>query len=310
MNDFLNRALTNKRESKYIEFKSGFDPDSTESWCEAIKDIVAMANSGGGAIAFGLDNKGRPTGVDLTSILEIDPAQITDKVARYTSSQFHGFRIFEAEKSGAKVPILIIDPVDVPLVFTRPGTYPKLSGAQSTAFSQGTVYFRHGAKSEPALPEDLTGFIAARVDLARKEWMTRVRRVVQAPTGYQVRVLPQQIRESDSRDATPIRIVDDENAPGYQMIDPDITHPFRQKELMKEVNKRLPRDSEINTYDMLAVRRVHGTDEKPKFCHQPKFGSAQYSEAFAEWVVDQLNEDPHFFRKAREGLYEIRHGNA
>jgi hypothetical protein len=310
MNGLVERALNNKRESKYIDFKSEFNPNSRQAWCELIKDLVAMANSGGGAIAFGLDNKGQPTGTDLSALLDTDPAQITDKVASYTSTQFHGFQLFEAEKLNATVPILVINSVDVPLVFTRPGTYPTSDGGQRTAFSRGTVYFRHGAKSEPALPEDLSGFISARIESARKEWMTRVRRVVHAPPGYQVRVLPQDVRESRSRDATPIRIVEDENAPGYRRIDPDITHPFRQTELIQEVNRRLPRDSEINPYDILAVRRVHGIEELPEFYHQPKFGSAQYSVAFAEWLVDQLNDDPHFFKKARDRLYKMRHGNA
>ena len=41
----------------------------------------------------------------------------------------------------------------VPLVFTRVGTSEIAHGRQKTVFSVGTVYFRHGAKSEPGTSE-------------------------------------------------------------------------------------------------------------------------------------------------------------
>ena len=44
-----------------------------------------------------------------------------------------------------------IGPAFPPIVFTRPGTYSVEGGRQKTAFSQGTVYFRHGAKKRPGI---------------------------------------------------------------------------------------------------------------------------------------------------------------
>jgi hypothetical protein len=35
-------------ESTTLDFKSSFDPDSKQDWCELIKDMLAMSNSGGG----------------------------------------------------------------------------------------------------------------------------------------------------------------------------------------------------------------------------------------------------------------------
>ena len=61
MSALVDKALKAKRESKLIDFKSAFDPESTGDWCELVKDIVAMANSGGGAIVIGLDNSGSPS---------------------------------------------------------------------------------------------------------------------------------------------------------------------------------------------------------------------------------------------------------
>ena len=47
------RARNARRESRYIDFKERFDPDSKGEWVELIKDFAAMANSGGGAVVVG-----------------------------------------------------------------------------------------------------------------------------------------------------------------------------------------------------------------------------------------------------------------
>jgi hypothetical protein len=81
------------------------------------------------------------------------------------------------------------------------------------------------------------------------------------------------------------------------LIDPDKTHPWRQKELLQELNKSLP--TNINTYDLLAVRRLHGIDDDANFVHKSRFGSTQYSPSFAKWLIEQHSSDPTFFQKCR-----------
>ena len=50
-------------ESASLDFKSCFDPESKQDWCELIKDMVAMSNSGGGTIIVGVDALGTGTTV-------------------------------------------------------------------------------------------------------------------------------------------------------------------------------------------------------------------------------------------------------
>ena len=35
----------------------------------------------------------------------------------------------------------------------------------------------------------------------------------------------------------------------------------------------------------------------------PKFGSAQYSDALVDWIVQKYDSDPEFFAKTREEAY-------
>ncbi len=43
-------------ETAGLDFKAAFDPKAAQDWCELIKDVVAMANSGGGIVVFGIND--------------------------------------------------------------------------------------------------------------------------------------------------------------------------------------------------------------------------------------------------------------
>jgi hypothetical protein len=217
-NDLEETAKNAKRESKYIDFKERINLDELRDWVEIIKDIIAMANSGGGCLLFGVTNDGIPSGWNVDSILNLDPAKITDKLNKYTGDQFSDFEIKPLNMQGVKVAAIFISPSDYPIIFIRPGSYEAINGKQESAFAQGTIYFRHGAKSEPGNSRDMTDYIDRKVRELRKTWMGNIRKVVQAPKGYQVNILPPNVIESNDPKAIPIRITDDPNAPIYQKL--------------------------------------------------------------------------------------------
>ncbi len=309
MSALVDKGLKARRESKFVDFKRSFDPDSNGEWCELVKDIVAMANSGGGVILVGLDNAGLPSKANVEPLLALDHAKVLDKVRKYTGSDIADVEVQEAQKDGETIAVLEIAAVKVPIVFQEVGTYEIPGGKQKTAFSKGTIYFRHGAKSEPGTTDDIRSVIERQLEAIRGEWLDGVRKVVTAPQGSAVSVLSGEIRESAAADATPIRLVDDPDAPGYRLIDHDTTYPHRQKELIGVVNGMLPEGVNVTTYDILAVRRVHGIDRDPRYCHTPKFGSPQYSDNFARWVVDRHKENKEFFADARKQYQEGHYVN-
>lgn len=197
----VNRAVLAKRESKHVDFKEKFDPNQVKDWCEIIKDIVAMANSGGGLILFGVRNDGSPSGEDVFAILKLDAAKTVDKIAKYTGHQFDKFTILEADRKGAKIAVLQIDGVFIPMAFVESGTYVARDGRTKTAFTRGSVYFRHGAKSEPGNSEDLRKSFERELNRVRKSWLGNIRKVVYAPSGHKIRFVAPQLIESDSTKA-------------------------------------------------------------------------------------------------------------
>lgn len=296
----LEKVKYAKRESKYIEFKEKFDISQAQDWCEIIKDIVAIANSGGGWMLIGVKRDGSPSGWDARPILSLDPALITDKIAKYTEEQFADFDIQEVEKDGHNLAAIQIHVSSIPMVFTQPGTYDIGGGKQKTAFAKGTIYFRHGAKSEPGNSKDLRDCINREIEQVRKSWLGNIRKVVTAPSGYKVNVLPPEIIESSLPTATHIRIVDDPSAPVYRKIDPDSTHPHRQKEIVQLVNQKIGEKRKVTPYYVFCLRKLHQIDTKPNFFYKSKFASPQYSDSFVNWLIEQFEKDNQFFDKARQ----------
>lgn len=297
----LLKAQNARRESKYVDFKAEFNVDSRGNWCELIKDIVAMANSGGGVILIGVGNNGVFSGFNVAPILNYDTANVTNKIFRYTNEHFSEFEIKEVERDGNRIAGLLVYSVSIPLVFVNPGTYDIGNGQQKTAFSRGTIYFRHGSKSEPCHSSDIRNSIEQELARIRKSWLGDIKKIVTAPLGQKVQVI-QENKEHEETMYVPnaeVRVVNGVNGVPVTAISYDATHPYRQTELIGHVNERLSGNI-INSYDILCVRKVHNVGENPNYYFRPRFGTPQYSDAFIDWLINQYEEDKQFFENTRK----------
>lgn len=242
----LAKAAAAKRSSKYVAFADAVD----------LRDVVAMANVGGGVILA-------TTPPDVGAI---------ERRLGFADLELH---------DGA----LVVGPAtEAPLALDTEG-----------------AFFRHGAKSRPATSEDLRRFMERRVAAVKRRLAADIKRVITAPEGSEIVAIE---RAEDEQGERVIRITTDEHAPLYRAVDFDITHPYRQKELIAEVNARVPEEQAINAYEFLAVRRTNEID--PEFVHRPRFGTNQYSQAFVEWLVERIERDAEFIERARAEYHEVR----
>lgn len=295
----IEKAISSKRESKTIEFKESFDISSSQDWCETIKDIVAISNSGGGIIVFGLKSDGVPSAIDCSYLLNLDSASITDKINKYTDCHFQDFELEELEKNGYKIVGLVLYESRIPMVFTKPGTYSIQENKQKTAFSQGTVYFRHGAKSEPCNSNDLKEVIERNLEQIKTSWLGNIRKVVSAPIGSNIAVLPSTIEATSKPDGTPIRITNDGNAPAYKLVDPNITHPYRGKDVLNLLNTTF--GIKLNSFHLQCLRKKFNLEQsRPDYFYKPMFGSPQFSEDFLTWLKESYSNDNDFFENVRQ----------
>ncbi len=213
-------AETATCESATADFKSQFDPGFKGDWAELVKDVVAMANTCGGCILFGLDDDGHPTDLDCTEILSCDPADITNKVYSFTRRHFAAFRLAPVTRNGLRFGCLMIQPSRVPMVFESAGAYLSRSGKEKRAFSEGTLYFRHGAKSEPGTSDDLAAFVEREVAIVREVWLGRLRQVVESPPDATAQLVPSEGVRLDQSSEVAIRLTNDASAPEYKLADP------------------------------------------------------------------------------------------
>ena len=301
----INKAKTAKRESKYIEFKESFDVTSKAEWCEMIKDIVAIANSGGGIILIGIDDNGHKSVTNLKPILQYDYAQITDKLYKYTGTQFSDYEVVKLKRRNYITAAIVIGASYPPMIFTSPGTYPKPDG-QGRAFSKGTMYFRHGAKSEPAVSADLEIVIEREIKRRKKGWLGNIRRLIGAPSDYQMHLLPSNIKVSTEKTATPVRITTDESAKALKLSNPDEIFKYRRTEIVDIINKKLKGKYSINPYDIQTVCYTHHIYDNENFVYQPTYSSPQYSDAFVDHIVKEYKKDEQYFDKARNEYYDRR----
>jgi hypothetical protein len=186
MSELHEKARNSKKETKQIEFKCGFDPASKGEWCEIIKDVVAIANSGGGIIVFGVNDDGSLSSLPLDAIGRIDLADLSNKITKYTGCVDPLVEIQDVEREEHQLPTFMILPAASLLVFGIEGAYVDGTGRQKNAFGKGTVYFRHGAKSEPGTTEDIRSAFHRQLNQIRNSWLKQVKRVVRAPAGSQL----------------------------------------------------------------------------------------------------------------------------
>jgi hypothetical protein len=286
-------------ESDTLEFKDRFDPKNAGDWCELIKDIVAMANSGGGRIVVGANDDGTSSGYDTSDFLGIDIADFVNKIHKYVGMQFSGFRVFEMLREGSRFAALDVEGVRYPIVFSAPGTYEVAASKQKTAFSKGTVYFRHGPKSEAGSSDDLRAALERELERVKSFWLDGIAKVVKAPEGSQVQIVQQAVSLIPaSGDTQTIRLTTGGEGPEFRVVDNDQLYPYRAKELVERL-KRIIQPRVVTSYDVQVVRKVHGVDENPNFSHKGKFATRQYSEAFVEWVAEEYEKDASFFERAR-----------
>jgi hypothetical protein len=310
MDPRITKCLIAKRESRGIEFKEQFVPTDTKQSLEVLKDIVAIANSGGGALAVGISNAGEACGADASAVLNYDHAKYCDLVRKYTLQNYCDFEVVEADKGGQRVAVFLINPPDAPLVFEKPGTYPVENNRQQTAFGQGTVYFRHGAKSETGTSEDLRKFMEQRMREMQDQLMKGLRKVAVAPRGSQLEVVSAKgtitaAAPTGSGNALPVRITNDPHAQNAVLLDKSELFPYRQKDVLAKLKDRLTAQQTPNLYDLQAINRVHHIGDNDRLSWKPQFSARQYSDAFVDWILARVADDATFFQETRRRLHEM-----
>jgi hypothetical protein len=83
--------------------------------------------------------------------------------------------------------------------------------------------------------------------------------------------------------------------------DPSRTHPYRQGEVVEQVNSRLHGTKSINPYDIQSINIVYEIRKRPDFYYKGKIKGSptQYSLTFIEWIIKEYDKNNNFFEQTR-----------
>ena len=238
-----------------VEFKAHFDVK--HEWCELIKDIVALANSGGGQIFVGVNDDASPSGSDVSQLLAVDLADVINKIRGFTDVNFSGVAIRAVTYAEARIAEIVVLEFPTPLVFGKTGNYTDANNKPQCAFRQGMLYVRHGPKSEPATSDDIRTLIQIQLERQRNALLTNLRQVIEAPANSVVKIVNEASSAKEGGAGTAVRIVDDSTAKEAMLLDVNTVHPYRQKEVVGAINGHFAGSIRITTNDNVAIRRLH-----------------------------------------------------
>ena len=299
------RAYSQRTEGRTI-----LDVGSERSWLELVRDVVAVGNSGGGVLFVEIHADDAAAVRDNGIVAEFRPGPLRQRLQHYTGEPFDRLQARPLDQAGGAAVAITVPAANVPVGFTMSGVCadPIDEGRNHVVFDAGTFNFRHGESSEPGTTDDMRAFVAARLRRLRREWLRGICRVLvtTADSMDDLTVEPVAMPRQGAQTAPPqpVRIVTDPAAPALQPQDVERLFPWRQKELVRELSRRLGQ-RRLTSYDLQAVRRHHRLDARPDFVFHLPGAGRRYSDAAADWIVEQRRQNPAFFQQARAADQEM-----
>lgn len=169
-------------ESATEEHKQGFD-GSTRAKVQLVKELIAMANSNGGSVVYGVNDTGIAVGVDSETIRRLDQSRLGGYLSSYVGDQRVELEVNSEIVNGARVVrIRVALCTSPPIVMEADGTCPN-GARQETLFRAGTALVRDHTSARPARRADFVRWIAAAEKRGERAAYDLMRLVAERPPG-------------------------------------------------------------------------------------------------------------------------------
>jgi len=220
------------REGPHHDLKLTFESESPKAALDLVKDIVAIANSGGGTLTFGRTST-QVHGVSDDVIDALDSARVADMVGRFIPPASIGIahEIREPEP-GKRIVVLCIEPPATPLVISRDAAWrPPGKKHDDLVMRKGDIWVRHSSRNERATVEDIRAWLAGARAAERTAIFERMAMLVNLPDGSSLEV----VTRSGSHIDTPTQLI--QSARQRRKWDPD--HLLSGEDLLWIFGQRL-----------------------------------------------------------------------
>ncbi len=179
-------------ESKNSDYKLTFDLNSDKARVELVKDVVAIANSGGGSIFYGANETSKP-GIDKKTADALDSAKLSDLVEKFISpAPIELAHDISELPNGNFIVEIIIDAAEFPIAMSRVGMWKgSISGKDKPVFIIGDIWTRHSSKNQRIDYEDIRRWILRAKKEEREDFLERITTLVNLPEGANIQVISQ-----------------------------------------------------------------------------------------------------------------------
>ena len=302
---------SSRSEPVNVELKREFD-NSKRSWLELLPHVVAMANTGGGTLVFGVDKDGNRTGINASLLQAFDPGNVSNKLCSFTSARVstsYQELLFEGNLFG----FMEISASDRLVVFDSDGNYQSPDGKPGRAFIAGVVYTRVPGSTRAAQQADLDSLIDRLVQVKISRILARIEHVAHAPLESDLIMsrVEDRSRGVIIEKSTPVRIVPESNNRTLQLTPLNVQvvaddsdsisvseildsrMPFTSVDAELQTQLRLWRQSDINhrvSRSFLCKLYLHRRDvtispEAAEMC----FISAGYNRGYPMFWASQMD---------------------
>lgn len=194
-----------QHEAKQHDLKLTFNSSDERAKVDLIKNLIAMANSGGGEIIFGCDETSEP-GVEEQVVDSLDSARLADFAYKFTKpinlDLSHAVRQLE---NGYFLCSVHVAAVEYPIVMAEKGDWRGMdSGRDKSLFVKGDIWVRHSSKTERATYEDLRRWMEQAKKLERDLILERFTKIINVPENAEIQI----VTAADTAIDTPQRLLE------------------------------------------------------------------------------------------------------
>lgn len=288
--ELLRVSRTTTIETKYIEFKEHYNLKNKRLLLKLTKEIVAFANTDGGVLLFNIDDNGKICNYED---YKIDLAPLVDKIYKYTGTQYDCIDHVNIERKDGIINAIHISKSKYPLLFEKDGEY-KSDKKVKHEFRKGTIYVRHGSKSEIANSNDIRNLINERIDEHMHDFFDKIQIFMDTPAEAHDSISVTKLSDT-------IRITNDPNAPEFRAEKSDKTHCRRMGYVVEEMNKYINKGQQISQQDIQYVKQYYNIDINSPYCYISKhYPCPVYNDAFIEWLKSEYDKNKMLFINARK----------
>jgi hypothetical protein len=219
-------------ESPILDRKVTFDHQDPKAKLELVRDLVAIANTGGGRIVVGHDEVNE-VGITEDVVEALDSSRVAEWLANFASPvPLHLSHDARPLTGGRFLLTLTISAAEFPIVISKRGLW---KGADSKrdrpVFEPGDIFVRHSTRTERANYEDIRSWVLKAREAERESILDRITTFVKLPEGAALQVVSQAGHPID----TPGHLLDSaisrrEHDPGHLLSPHDLLWLFQLRQ--------------------------------------------------------------------------------